>query len=393
MHYLSSPQSLEKHRYERLGRTATLSGGAISRWQGSRIAVCGVGNLGSKLSPEIVRSGASVALIDPDIGCLENLGTQAVRDGLLKVEALREVCDWILPGRARAWAVDARHLGVGELAEVDLLVDATDDPNLTWALTELSNGLNIPLMRMALDGSGQREFGRVAISHGGGGHACSCCSFDLADLAGTRQRQPCLGAAVRERPPTLAGGAIGMTIAGIGLLQAMRLVTGSGQEQALDHEILVDLTSQQMFSVRLPRCQECLTGHVRWSLIHLPQSATELTLVDLFDYADRKLGGRTETLEPYAHPLWTAAVCRCQKHQAGIGGPWSSPPLCAACGGQTQWLPGSQIARWTMSQAIESGLEHRSLAACGLPESGAMFVARAPRQPPVRLVLKLRPTS
>ena len=215
MHYLNSSNLLDvPERYDRLRRTRLLSGTAMERWQASRVAVIGAGNIGSRFAPEIVRSGASVVVIDPEIGCVENLGTQAVISGLPKAQAVQQACDEILPGRAQAWLADVRHVGPGQLAAMDLLVDATDDPDLTWPLTMLSNGLDRPLMRLAVDGSGEREMGRVAVSHGGGDHACAACSYAVDDISGPRRRQPCLGDAALERPDTVASGAIGMAIAG-----------------------------------------------------------------------------------------------------------------------------------------------------------------------------------
>lgn len=384
---LDSPELGSPDRYDRLRRTATLAGDALPRWRRASLAIFGAGNLGSRLAPEAVRSGASVVIVDPDMGRTENLGTQAVRVGLLKAAAVQAACDEIQPARALAWPIDARHVGVGQLAGVDLLIDVTDDPGLALPLTVISNGLAIPLLRIAVDGSGQREFGRVAVSHGGAGHACACCSYSLQDIAGPRRRHPCPGDASPRRPPTLAGGAISLAIAGIGLLQAMRLVTGAGAELALDRELLLDLSSQQMLSVRLPRCEQCLTGHLRWSPSFLGQSAHDLTLVDLFQIAGRELGGAAETLEPYLHPLWTAAVCACGGRLSVVGGPWSPPPACATCGAGMEWMPGSQRARWTLAQARESGLDARSLADCGLPKCGAMFVGRSAGRPPARLVL------
>ncbi len=391
--FISSPLlPVETARFARLRETPTLQGGAFSRWHASRITVIGAGNLGSRFAPEAVRSGSFVLIVDPDQGRLENLGTQNVREGMPKVEAVRLACDAIFPGRAEALAVDIRHVGIGKLSEMDVLVDATDDPALTLPLAEISNGLGIPLLRMALDGTGQRELGRVAVSHAGGGHACACCGYTLDDLTGSsgklaNARQPCPGTATSRRQPTLAGGALGAAIAGIALIQAQRLVSGNGAELSFGHELVLDLSAPQLFSIRLPRCEDCVTGHVRWALHRLPRTAEQMSMLDLFGVAEAELGAAAETLEPYRHLLWTTAICGCGARHPAVGGPWSRAPECGTCGASMEWLAGSQRARWTPAEASAAGLGALSLAELGLPTSGAMLVARAPNRPPVRLVL------
>ena len=79
----------------------------------------------------------------------------------------------------------------------DYFVDCTDDPALAHPLALLSNGLSLPLVRLAVDGSGQRELGRVSVSHGGGGHACQLCSYPPA--AGRVRRGLSLGTASLRR--------------------------------------------------------------------------------------------------------------------------------------------------------------------------------------------------
>ena len=118
------------------------------------------------------RSGAKVHVYDFDSGETANLGTQAVAVGEPKAESVARVCNEISPGCATAQVSDVRHVGAGEFEQFQLIVDCSDDPSLALPLTELSNGWGVPLLRLAVDGSGRLELGRVTASHGGGGHAC-----------------------------------------------------------------------------------------------------------------------------------------------------------------------------------------------------------------------------
>ena len=62
-------------------------------------------------------------------------------------------------------------------------------------MTLLSNGLGVPLVRVAVDGTGTQELGRVLVSHGGAGRACQICNSAESDLRG-RGRTPCLAGQV-----------------------------------------------------------------------------------------------------------------------------------------------------------------------------------------------------
>ncbi|HEY4761534.1 MAG TPA: ThiF family adenylyltransferase, partial [Thermoguttaceae bacterium] len=167
--YNSTGMVDERRRFDRLSRTATLQGEAFERWTSSAVGVFGAGVLGSRLAIELVRSGINCCVVfDFDKVSEENLGNQAfTTQGVLKADALRDACDAIRPGIAESRPIDLCHVGVGELSKLDAIVDATDDPKLESIITELSNGLQIPMLRIAVDGSGEKELGRVQVSHGG----------------------------------------------------------------------------------------------------------------------------------------------------------------------------------------------------------------------------------
>ena len=104
---------------ERLGRGQVLHGEALDRWTHSTIGIAGAGLLGSRIALEIVRSGASVRIYDPDTAEESNLATQVgLRAGAGKAAALCESCDAVVPGRASGAASDwqARPAGGRRLA-------------------------------------------------------------------------------------------------------------------------------------------------------------------------------------------------------------------------------------------------------------------------------------
>jgi molybdopterin/thiamine biosynthesis adenylyltransferase len=370
----------------RLSRSCTLRDGGLARWQQATIFVIGAGNIGQRVAHELLISGASVSICDFDKFSLENMETQLGTPGKDKVVSLIERTNRTAPNRLTGFRCDVRHIGVGEIAKAQLMIDCSDDPALALPLTRISNGLGVPLLRAAIDGSGATEMGRVACSHGGGGYSCQICSFSMANLLASTPRTPCPSTASPSRAPTLAGGAIGAVIAGTAVIQAQRLVSGNDIDLVLDRELLMDLSNVRLTSLRRLRCEDCLSGHVRWDLKRIWMSAKNTTLRDLFYEAEQLLGNQAITLEPFAHPLYTLATCHCGDHQAANGTRWADCPQCN-CGAQMSWASETTRDRISRDDLRELGIEERTLLDLGMPRRGAMFVARATGQPPMRFVL------
>lgn len=378
----------EPDRYVRLRETATFRGDGLNRWCGACVAVLGLGAVGNPFAVGVVRSGAKVAVVDFDAGAVENQGTQDVVPGESKVSRVVAACEAISPGRVSGFKCDVRHVGIGTLRQIDLLIDCTDDPNLAWPLTEISNGLEKPLLRCALDGSGATESGRILCSHGGAGHACQICSYDLQDLRPGRRRVGCPHDDPVTRAPTIAGGAMAMAVAGIGLLSAQRLMTGNDAEQVWGHETLLDLTHGHLLPMQLVRSDRCLSGHVEWELVSFDAFAANTSLAEVFDRASVELATAEITIEPYLHPLCVQADCSCGQVVQAVGSQWAAARDCPRCGRAMTWRSAAQYDRISRQMAGHFGILDTSLAELGLPETGAMLVARASERPPLRYVLK-----
>lgn len=376
-------------RFARLRRTVTFRGEKLLRWLRARVFLIGGGNLGGRVALEAVRSGARVVVCDRDVGTETNLGTQCVQPGVGKALSIAAACDALAPGSAQAIQADVRSVGIGTLRACDVLLDCSDDAMLAWPLTELSNGLGIPLVRLALDGSGRSEVGRVLTSAGGTGHACQLCTYGSADLARPSPATPCPGSVAVEPQATIAGGALGMAIAGLGLLQAQRLVTGNDLEYVLDRELLLDLSHSQLLATRLRRSDACLSRHEGpWHLVPAGLTTEEATVADVFARCAGQLGTTDLLLEPYGHPLGLQVSCACGARRLAVGSVWSVGPACPRCGQAMQWTQDIQWPRLSSAQARELGIHTRTLAELGLPQDGALLIARAPGRPALRLLFQ-----
>jgi hypothetical protein len=377
--------------HDRLRATATFRGAGHDAWRRSRLGIIGAGNLGSRLAIEAVRSGASVWICDPDEVAAANLATQDLASGGgasggTKVDAVLRACDAIEAGRAAGAAADVRAAGIEPFLGLDLIVDASDDPALAEFLTELSNGLGVPLLRAALDGSGGREYGRVLASHGGAGRACQLCprSAQPRSLRQPRQpRQPCAA-----RRPTYAGGAIGMAVAGLALLQAQRLLSGNDPERVLDRELLLDLDGFSLQSMALRRSAACISAHVRWSLEPIERGIEETAVSELLDLAARRLGSRVR-LRFLGHPLALEAFCSgCGARRLAVGSVHAPAPACPDCG---LLMARRRDALWDdfdAAEARELGILESPLGDLGLPRHGSVISARRVDGPPLHLLVR-----
>ena len=397
----SSPDHVLDHvsadgRFDRLRATATFAGAAHERWLGATLAVVGVGVLGSLFAREAARSGARTDLYDFDVGEEHNRGNQPVEVGEPKATAVARLCNAIAPGSAQAHVIDVRHVGAGSFEHVALIVDCSDDATLTLPLTELSNGWGIPLVRLAVDGSGRLELGRVLVSHAGQGGACQLCASSWKDVFDPGPRTPCLGAQ-RDTAPTNAGSALAMSVAGLGLLQAQRLVGGNGSERVLNSEVMLDLDAPGILPMQLRRNESCLSRHTRFDPTRLERSAADTTVKELFEFALDSLqsdcasgdGGPIQeiSLSFRGHSILLTVACPgCGLELVRPGTLWRPAPECTRCGGVMERRRNAALDHLNQAQARALGLTTVSCEALGLPSSGALVTARAPGDSPVQLL-------
>lgn len=373
-------------RYERISNTPTFKGDGLKQWLDAHLVVAGAGSLGQRFTHEASLAGARGTVCDFDTTDTHNLATQEGTVGRFKASALADRCNANGGGRVVGRDIDIRHLGIGEIQKAAVIIDATDNPSLELPLTLISNGLGIPKLRLAVDGTGQAELGRIACGSGGAGFYCVACTYDVADTISAMPRMSCPGQA-DERGPTNAGGALATAVAGIGLLQAQRLVTGNGIEFVLNQEILVDLSDMRLIPLIGQRSANCISGHVRWSLRRFAGTADDVTFADVFSATRQELGPVEVTLEPFAHPLSIQAHCECGASRDVVGTRWAVAPICTSCHLAMKWVPETQLHRIRDADLHELKIADVPLSQLGLPDRGAMIVARAENLPPIRWVL------
>jgi hypothetical protein len=335
------------------------------------LLIVGCGVLGSRVADGAVRAGYSVGLCDFDTGTTANVPRQlGIAVGEPKALALAERLNELRPGAATAYVADMRALEVGILRHYRLLLDCSDDPELIRFLALVGNGLRLPVVRAALDGSGQRALGRVRASQAGRGRSCPACH----SAPSKRSRTPCPGAAPESsRPATRAGIPIAMTIAGLALHVAGQIL--AGRVDVLGRETYLDLEGATLTGA-IPLDGRCPVGHEPWGLEELRLEPAETSLAGLFAHLASVLGGGPVVLEPFANPAAPSTRCLACGAASVDPGLLRTPSSPCACGGRTERRPELALPALTEAAARTLGLSDKSLAALGL-RAGALLLARA----------------
>ncbi len=138
-----------------------------------------------------------------------------------------------------------------------------------------------------------------------------------------------------------------MTVAGVGLLYAQRIVTGCEAEMR-DQEVLVDLDNLQLLPQILERSPDCVTGHERWEVLSLPQSPDDVNLELIFDLARDQLGDVDVEVD-------------LELHRAG--------------------------QRFSRVEGRELGLLEQPVSHLGVPPRGGVILVRAAGRSPIAYVL------
>ena len=291
-------------RYSRLDRLPALKSVSASAFQKNPVAVIGVGNVGGQVAHHLALMGFPLLLVDDGLVVEVNLGTQGFNSqdvGRPKVEAR---ADW-LQGLNPDCQISALHgdisiLGAGHFSESKVLFSCLDSWYHRIALHEISRELGLPLVDGGMDGSGERLLGRVTVTDPRQKEsACLLCSWDENTFYQIRkQGQPSgescpkisLGAAEIDTTPTFMPSSLGGIVAGIQVIQGLKLLFNPDDLSPSGEEILADFSVNQFWVFKLVRNPNCLFPHESMQLEPLGKEVSQLTVKALFTLAEKKLG-------------------------------------------------------------------------------------------------------
>ena len=214
-----------------------------------------------------------------------------------------------------------------------------------------------------------------------------------------------------------------MSVAGLGLLRAQRLVGGNGSHGILDSEVMVDLDAPAILPMKLRRSETCLSGHKRFHPTHLDRTTADTTVKELFGLARIALendhatenGHATESDHPTenghamesdhvtdsrkagpiqeislafrGHPILLAVACPgCGLELVRPGTLWRPTHECPRCREVMKRRRDVALDHLNQAQARALGLADTSCVTLGLPSRGALVTTRAPGRPAVQLL-------
>ena len=185
----------------------------------------GAGLLGGAVILHLALLRVRLIIVDPGLVDLPNIGNQflaASRVGEPKVDVRADqVREYHPDGRVRVHQARIEDLGLGALADADLIYTGLDSRASRVRAAEISQRLAIPHIDAAVDGSGERLQGTVTYyDPKRPGAACYGCRYDSDAFAKIRSEGGGPGCPswrnpeAPKTPPTLAASAFGGVVAG-----------------------------------------------------------------------------------------------------------------------------------------------------------------------------------
>lgn len=264
---------------------------SIDRFAALRVAAVGAGSIGYAEIRAIARhQPAGITIIDPARIKPESLVTHDVLAdslGARKATLAGLAAKRISPG-TEVFVFDGPIQALGEdaLADIDVVLLASDNLAAEVHTGQVCINLGIPLIQASLHGEGLVVQVRAFENRTGSG-PCPACAYGAAewDHVARESEFRCAGAGghpeeIRHVEPTVSTPALGMNAASLALVQLTRLVLGLGQS-VVDTSVLYCGVSHRTMVWPLKRNPECPCEHQRFTRVAAPRRVSELGIRDL----------------------------------------------------------------------------------------------------------------
>jgi molybdopterin/thiamine biosynthesis adenylyltransferase len=354
--------------------------------EGLPVAIVGLGTVGSRLGLALATLGVPLYLFDSGRVESVNAGFQAydLDDvGQTKCDALTRRIHAVRGGLAvRCFPADVRAVGPGALCQCRLVIGCVDSFAARVWLARTTTALAVPYLDLALDGTGNSLYGRVSGFDTGHGTACLGCGWDDHNWEIVNREQEgsgcaALAASAPEAPSTVALPGLAECVAGLGAIQAIRILLDNDSTRVLGREWRLNLSAGRLDETRLEPDQGCRLEHRPWTVVKLEHRPSELTIRQLFDRAADQAGGEC-VLGVDDNPLVLAAGCSGCRREVALVSLRSSLPICATC--NLALVPLVWGLRPWFGRAEASSFADRTWAELGLAQ-GAGVLARHPGRP------------
>jgi len=289
----------DDQRFSRVEQVVGADG--LAKIRSSTAVVAGVGNIGGPTLEHLASTGMNLILIDRGTVREENLGNQGFTEdcvGFPKVEARKKELLRINPNlHIEAVRAKVEDLGIASFRRANVIFCCLDNKRGRVSLNELAVRNGVAWLDAAVDGSGNRFFGRVA-AYDPRFSDCPCylCPHDRESLREIMLEGAAPGCPTwhwdrqnTAAPATMAISAMGAAIASIQVIWGLKLLTGQGKG-FIGRELYLDLDSNVLSVHRIKRNSACLFDHQVFSVRPLHHSVQNATLAETFAVAERSLG-------------------------------------------------------------------------------------------------------
>jgi molybdopterin/thiamine biosynthesis adenylyltransferase len=356
---------------------------ALPASRGARVAVFGLGNIGSPLVPLLARNPriTEAVLGDPDVYEAKNLVGQAIERGDVgrpKVLAQARRLKQLRPDmEVHAYQAEIADVPPG-LLRCHVMLSCVDSPAARRQANEAAWRLGAWLVDGAVDGDGL--LGRVCVYRPGPDGPCLECAWSDETYAAADQTYPCLGGRRPEAPPTGAPAALGSLVASIMAVENDKILAGRLDESLAGRGVLVDMKHHVHELTRYIRNPLCRFDHATWAIEDIDAAPSRLTLAGLVERAgggDRPGGPWRVALEGHAFARMLCCV-QCGWHRPiGLRLARRLPPSrrrCELCGGG-MIARGIDLVEQLEGPMLRGRTGRRSLSSFGIAAGDVVTVA------------------
>jgi len=244
----------------------------LQRVNRAQVVVIGAGLLGGQLLQHLAMLQVRTLIVDPGTVEPENIGNQGLpadRVGepkaRVRVSQMRELnpsCP------VRGFEVPIEELGLGVLADADLILTGLDGRASRLTVARYAQQLGVDWIDAAVDGSGERLLGTISwFRPGVEEQPCYGCRHDaesLARITREERRAPCASwrdPRLPDTPPTLTASPFGALVAGWQMTWALQALLGE-EDQNVGHQLQIAASGRpRTRTVALHRRADCLFPH------------------------------------------------------------------------------------------------------------------------------------
>jgi molybdopterin/thiamine biosynthesis adenylyltransferase len=282
------------------------------------VAIVGTGLLGGEIALQLGGLGVPLILVDQGIVRPVNVGGQGFQTsqiGLPKVEArAAQISECTSDPKLHLIHNRIEDVGVGVFSRTRLIISALDNRSSRIRLAEIALLLGIPMIDLAVDGSGRHLLGSVALYEPRQPDApCYSCKIGASEIAAIRNEGRGAGCpnwretTSPKTPPTLAAAPFGALISGLASTWAIAVLLGRADCLASTQVQICADSTPTLRSLEMRRSSHCVMEHS--ALQPLRTVSAKIAIGELAKRAAKDLGGEPDAFQLRNRNFVSELVC------------------------------------------------------------------------------------